>query len=126
MAGRAPDERRKFFRLHYPGHLNSRLRIYTREYRVIEVSEGGVVIIPREPREFETGESICGFVHFLAGSTALIDGRVLRFRGDGSVVIQLWKHIPLKSIHEEERFLIERGELRTSFLRGSQQKEPSR
>lgn len=101
----ATTDRRRFFRLHYPPQYHPGVAVQGREYRVIELSEGGVRFHCPKLFGFALGMPLTGIVHFPSGEDVIVQGKIIRM-SITEVIIQLTKGIPLRIMLAEQRGMI--------------------
>ena len=80
------NQRRRYYRLHYPEVERPTVWFKGRYYEVAEVSEGGVMILLGDGCAVRLGQSFAGVIQFQDGETNSIVGVVLRIDGNRMVV----------------------------------------
>ena len=96
------ENRRRYFRLNYPAAERPTIRWRGRDYRVAQISEGGIKVHSPEADESAVGRNFAGIVRFKDGGTAPIVGVVLR-ADDAEMVVQLTKRIDFRRMLSEQR-----------------------
>jgi len=95
------DQRRRYYRLHYPEIERPTVWFKGRYYEVSEISEGGVVILLGDGCAVRLGQAFVGVIQFQDGETNSIVGVVLRIDGN-RMVVKLSKGISLRRMMTEQ------------------------
>jgi hypothetical protein len=94
------ENRRAHYRLRYPRSERPAIRIGDREFVVMELSEGGTRIL-LEDLEVKLRQAIAGTLIFKDGERVDVEGSVLRFDGQ-ETIIQFSKGVSLKRMLAEQ------------------------
>ncbi|MHB9130775.1 MAG: PilZ domain-containing protein [Armatimonadota bacterium] len=99
-------DRRRYFRLRYP-HMAQHpiLQLNDIDYRVIELSEGGLRFRHDNLGFLRMGDRVRALTIFRTGRTLTIEGVILRIE-KLEAVIQLVRNIPEPVMVEEQRYII--------------------
>ena len=98
-------EKRRHFRLRYPTIDRPIILIEDSDYKVAEISEGGVVFLDDE--NFFLGQLVFGVMKFHDGRRVTVAGKVLRMKRR-EVVVELTKGVPSNIMMAEQRYVIAR------------------
>jgi hypothetical protein len=101
MDQHSQNQRRRYYRLHYPEVERPTVWFKGRYYEVAEVSEGGVMILLGDGCAVGLGQSFVGVVRFQDGETNSIVGVVLRI-DENKMVVKLSKGISLRRMMAEQ------------------------
>ena len=96
------ENRRRYFRLSYPAAERPTLRWRGHDYKVVEISEGGIKVQAPEVDESAVGRNFAGVIRFKDGGTAALVGVVVR-AGETEMVVQLSKRIDFRRMLIEQR-----------------------
>jgi len=100
------EQRRRYYRIKYPLIERPVITVDKKEYKVIDISEGGVKFFS-PVKTFNIGEYINGSIKFHDGEVLEVEGHVLRLQNK-RVIILLDRGITLQRILKEQRFLIKK------------------
>jgi len=100
------EQRRRFYRIKYPLIERPTITVDKKEYKVIDISEGGVKFFS-PVTSFKVSEYIKGLIKFHDGEVMPVEGHVLRLQNK-RVIILLDRKIPLQRILKEQRYLIKK------------------
>jgi hypothetical protein len=95
------NQRRRYYRLRYPEVERPTVWFKGRYYEVLEVSEGGAMILLGDGCAVRLGQSFVGVVQFQDGETSSIVGVVLRL-DENKMVVKLSKGISLRRMMAEQ------------------------
>jgi c-di-GMP-binding flagellar brake protein YcgR len=98
-------DRREFFRIRYPNSERRNLHISGRDYRVLDLSLGGVKFYSVDVSEFKVGQMIDAKISFHDETMINLFGEIIRIQNN-EVAIKLSTPIPGGKINEEQRYLI--------------------
>jgi hypothetical protein len=101
MDQHSQNQRRRYYRLHYPEAERPTVWFKGLHYEVAEVSEGGLMILLGDGCAVRLGQSFAGVVRFQDGETNSIVGIVLRIDAN-KMVVKLSKGISLKRMMAEQ------------------------
>jgi hypothetical protein len=96
------DERRRYFRLEYPSAERLTVRYKGGDYRVSQVSEGGVKILLDRHCVVRVGQFFAGVIRFKDAGIVPIVGVVLRF-DEREMVVKLTIGISFNRMMAEQR-----------------------
>ena len=106
---------RSVFRLRYPEALRPSIRLNGLQYRVSELSEGGVRILLKDSTGAKFSGEQVGHITFADQQAEVVEGKVLRIdttsADDVEAVLQLTTGVSLK------RMLSEQVRIRSEYLR---------
>jgi hypothetical protein len=98
-------QKRRFFRLPYPRTAQPPLRSDDgSSYKVLEVSEKGVILELCSGEPFKIGDAVCGEILFHDNQTEYIEGLVYRLDPRGAVVT-LNNNISFRNIMREQSYI---------------------
>ena len=95
------NQRRRYYRLHYPEVERPSVWFKGQYYEVTEVSEEGLVILLGSGCAVRLGQSFVGVIQFRDGETHSIVGVVLRI-DESKMAVKLSKGISLKRMMAEQ------------------------
>jgi hypothetical protein len=96
---------RRFFRLPYPKAAQPSLSIDNETaYRVLEISEQGLLLAQKPDESLQIGEAICGSIQFHDNHQEDIEGEVYRLDERG-VIVQLSRGISPKYMIQEQIYV---------------------
>jgi len=98
------NERRRYFRLSYPLHEMPTIEVDGVVYRLIEISEHGVVIYVTD-KPFHIGQSVSGQLTLHGNEAVNVSGSILRYNNDGAI-LYLPVGIPSNQIVKEQLRMI--------------------
>jgi len=101
MDQHSQNQRRRYYRLHYPEVERPTVWFKGQYYGVTEVSEGGVMILLGDGCAVRLGQSFVGVIQFQDGETNPIVGVVLRI-DEGRMAVKLSKGISLRRMMAEQ------------------------
>ncbi len=102
---------REFFRIFYRRD-NPVLEIDKKKFIIIDISEGGIKFSPLRGSIFFEDSIVEGLVVFGKRGSVKVKGTVIRVtKTDIAIKLEDASRIPLARIMEEQRFLIQRGQL---------------
>lgn len=99
---------REYYRVAYPTSLRPRLEVQGHFFDVIDVSEKGMrFTLGKTAEPPRLGDEVAGTIRFRRGEEVQVRGAVARLDGR-EVAVRLEDGIPLRTIMEEQRFLLNR------------------
>ena len=101
MDQHSQNQRRRYYRLHYPEAERPTVWFKGLHYEVAEVSEGGLMILLGDGCAVRLGQSFVGVVRFQDGETNSIVGVVLRI-DENRMAVKLSKGISLRRMMAEQ------------------------
>ena len=101
MDQHSQNQRRRYYRLHYPEAERPTVWFKGRHYEVAEVSEGGLMILLGDGCAVRLGQAFVGVVRFQDGETNSIVGVVLRI-DENKMAVKLSKGISLRRMMAEQ------------------------
>jgi hypothetical protein len=106
--GRERPEKRQFFRIKYPPDEQPTLHIHETDFKVIDISEGGVRFLCDIQGGFEVNQVVEAMITFHDGESEPLFGRVSRILGE-EVAIQTSHGITFNRAMKEQRHLIQKS-----------------
>jgi hypothetical protein len=103
----AEQNQRTHFRIEYPASERPVLVVDKTRFLVLDLSENGLKFLPGPAYRPKPGTSIRGVVRFKNGGECPVEGKVLRYAGEGCVVL-LVQGIPLSRMMEEHRLILQK------------------
>jgi hypothetical protein len=105
MSSEEDIQKRQFFRLPYPRTAQPSLRSDDgSSYKVLEVSEKGLVLELCSGEPFKVGDAVCGKILFHDNQSEYIEGLVYRLDSRGAVVT-LNNNISFRNIMREQSYI---------------------
>jgi hypothetical protein len=98
---------REYYRIAYPSALRPKLLVQGHTFDVVDICEKGIRFRLGEAGAPDVGWELEGTVRFRRGDTVSVRGIILRIV-QGEVAARLEDGVPLRSIMEEQRFLLDR------------------
>jgi hypothetical protein len=104
----ADINQRTHFRLEYPASERPHLVVDKTRHPVLDISENGLKFLCTGTFKPRAGASIRGVIKFKNGGECAVEGKVLRYAGDGGCVVLLVQGIPLSRMMEEHRLILQK------------------
>jgi len=97
--------RRQLYRIVYPLKARPRIQVGEESFAVIDLCERGIRFLYCGAQGFKIGEELQAVVHFADGSSAEIQGSVMRVQGN-QTVLHLRVPISPAKVLQEQRYLL--------------------
>jgi len=98
-------DRREFFRIKYPRSERRYVNINGRNFRVLDLSSGGVKLYGEDVSEFKVGQIIDAETSLHDETTLYLFGKIIRIENN-EMAVRLSTPIPGDKIINEQRYLI--------------------
>jgi len=101
-----PQSKRSYYRINYPSQEQPRLVIVDGQFRILNLSEEGVLVDMRsKAKSFSPGTELRGTICLACGESHSFRAVVLR-QTQGQLALRLEEPVPLPLIMQEQRYLL--------------------